>query len=99
MSGECDDCSWHTLECVCGLGCPCRQNDLFTHLNAVRRDSDAHPELSTQIRLNDVKWVNVRGREEHEAVIKDSGLCKELGLDQAYETFVYLKRWGSWLRQ
>jgi hypothetical protein len=43
------------------------------------------------------KIVNVRGREEHEAVIRDAELCKELGLDQFYEAMVYLKRWGGWL--
>lgn len=45
----------------------------------------------------DVKTINIRGRLEHEAVIKDAALCKELGLDQAYETMMYLKRWGCWL--
>ena len=49
--------------------------------------------------LPEVKYINVRGREEHEAVIRDAELCKELGLDQMYETMVYLKRWGSWLGQ
>jgi len=44
-----------------------------------------------------VRWVNVRGRKEHEALIKDATKCKELGLDQVYETIVYLKRWGNWL--
>ena len=44
-----------------------------------------------------IKWVNVRGREEHEAVIKDAALCKELGLDQVYEIVAYMKRWGTWL--
>ena len=47
--------------------------------------------------LPPIKWVNVRGREEHEAILKDEVWCKELGLDQAYEIMVYLKRWGSWL--
>jgi len=44
-----------------------------------------------------VKWINVRGRNEHEAIIKDARRCEELGLDQYYEITVYLKRWGSWL--
>jgi hypothetical protein len=43
------------------------------------------------------KIINVSGREEHEAIIRDSAKCKELGLDQIYETIVYLRRWGSWL--
>lgn len=46
---------------------------------------------------SETKWINVRGREEHESIIKDAALCKELGLDQIYEVMVYLKRWGSWL--
>lgn len=41
--------------------------------------------------------VNVNGREEHEAVIRDAAKCKELGIDQLYETMVYLNRWGGWL--
>ena len=45
------------------------------------------------------RTVDVRGREEHEAIIKDASKCKELGLDQVYETIVYLNRWGSWLGQ
>jgi hypothetical protein len=46
-----------------------------------------------------VKYINVRGREEHEAVIKDKALCQELGLDQIFEAMIYLKRWGSWLSE
>ena len=41
--------------------------------------------------------INVNGREEHEAIIKDALKCKELGIDQLYETMVYLNRWGGWL--
>lgn len=47
----------------------------------------------------ETKYINVRGREEHEAVIKDAALCEQLGLDQYYEAIVYLKRWGSWLKK
>ena len=43
--------------------------------------------------------INVNGRHEHEAILKDAAKCAELGLDQMYETIVYLKRWGSWLGQ
>ena len=42
-------------------------------------------------------WINVNGREEHEAILKNPAKCKELGLDIYYETMVYLKRWGGWL--
>ncbi len=41
--------------------------------------------------------IDVRGRREHEAFIKDSAKCKEHGIDQVYETIVYLNRWGGWL--
>lgn len=43
------------------------------------------------------RLIEVNGREEHEAIIKDSAKCAELGIDQAYEKVLYLKRWGSWL--
>jgi hypothetical protein len=45
----------------------------------------------------ETKYINVKGREEHEAILKDSKKCEELGLDQYYEIIVYLNRWGSWL--
>lgn len=48
--------------------------------------------------LPERKCVNIRGREEHEAIIKDGDWCSELGLDQIYETILYLKRWGEWLK-
>lgn len=41
--------------------------------------------------------VDVNGREEHEAILKDPKKCDELGLDMHYEIMVYLKRWGSFL--
>ncbi len=44
-----------------------------------------------------VLWVDVNGREEHEAIILDPEKCRELGLDQQYEIAIYLKRWGGWL--
>lgn len=44
-------------------------------------------------------WINVRGREEHEAILKDAAKCQELGLDQYFETMVYLRRWGGWLEE
>lgn len=93
MSGECDICTEHTLECICGTGCPCKQLDFFTHLNLVTKDYEHDASEITK----SVKYINIRGREEHEAIIKDSAWCQELGLDQHYEKNVYLKRWGSWL--
>lgn len=81
----------YTLENICSPGCPCHGKEHHTHLNLVRNP------LKENVDLPERKHINVRGREEHEAVIKDAAWCKELGLDQAYEIFAYLKRWGSWL--
>lgn len=47
--------------------------------------------------LPERRTVDVHGREEHEAILKDPKKCEELGLDIYYETLVYLKRWGGWL--
>jgi hypothetical protein len=44
------------------------------------------------------KVINVHGRVEHESIIRDSEKCAELGLDQYYETIVYFRRWGGWLK-
>lgn len=76
MSGECDNCHQHTLECAC--------RDSF---GGVDPPDDRPP----------IEYVNVNGRIEHESIIKNAMLCKELGLDQAYEIMVYLRRWGGWL--
>jgi len=43
------------------------------------------------------KTHNVNGRVEHEAILKSAYKCAELGVDQMYETLIYLKRWGGWL--
>ena len=44
-----------------------------------------------------VIWIQIKGRKEHESIVKDANKCNELGLDQVYETIVYLKKWGGWL--
>ena len=124
MSGECDDCGEHTLDCfcrcegdyvlarTCGSGCPCGVSEFNTHLNLVRRDMADEKKFSCLNKSTDPfsggidppahlperKQINVRGRAEHEAILKDAAWCKELGLDQIYETMVYLKRWGDWLQ-
>lgn len=108
MSGECDNCGKHTLECLCrdssgdyilvrtcGTGCPCRFKEHYTHLNLVRNDMEG---IDPSADLPERKTINVRGREEHEAIIRDAEWCRELGLDQVYETIVYLRRWGGWLQ-
>ena len=35
------------------------------------------------------KYINVKGRKEHEAILNDPKKCKELGLDILYENMVY----------
>ncbi len=42
--------------------------------------------------------INVRGREEHEAILRYTDKMKLLGLDPYYEIMVYLGRWGGWLK-
>jgi hypothetical protein len=42
-------------------------------------------------------WINVNGREQHEAMLRDPDKTLSLGLDLMFEKTVYLKRWGSWL--
>lgn len=97
MNRGCYECGKNILACICGSGCPCQQGELNTHLNVI--PNPKHEAEITTSEIREVKWVNVRGREEHEAVLKDKALCEELGLDQIYETIVYLKRWGSWLSE
>lgn len=47
--------------------------------------------------LPERRTINVHGREEHEAILRDPKKCEELGIDRVLETVIYLKRWGSWL--
>lgn len=68
----------------------------YKHLNA--KTISFEDSIDAPAQLPEIKCINVRGREEHEAVIKDAPLCEELGLDKMYEIMVYLKRWGAWLR-
>lgn len=109
---ECLSSGRYVLAHICGKGCPCQFKEYDTHLNLVRKDKEEgnrfkhlNPKLIGLVDGEDppaempkVKYINVRGREEHEAILKDPEWCRELGLDQAYEIIVYLKRWGSWLR-
>lgn len=48
--------------------------------------------------IPETKWINVNGREEHEALLKDPEKMRSLGLDPYFETMVYLKRWGGCLK-
>lgn len=45
------------------------------------------------------RQIDVHGREEHEAMLRDEKKMLELGLDPVYERIVYLKRWGGWLNE
>ena len=92
MSGECDACGEHALECTCRpISCPPENDPKYTGATlAMGIDPPAN--------LPARKQINVRGREEHESYLRDPAKCKELGLDQTYEILVYLKRWGGWLR-
>ena len=89
------DDAQYTLENICTPGCPCKDKEHYTHLNLVKKPTQ--PGISIPDKLPERKHINVRGRSEHEAIIKDAAWCKELGLDQSYEVMVYLKRWGGWL--
>jgi hypothetical protein len=46
-----------------------------------------------------VKYINVNGREEHEALLRDESKMLDLGLDPYFEIMVYLRRWGGWLNE
>ena len=51
-----------------------------------------------EVKLPTRKYINVIGREAHEALVKNNKKMLELGLDPYYETIVYLKKWGGWLQ-
>ena len=98
MSGECDKCGEHALECTCEALCRPQQNapkTRYSNLSGAMIALGIHLEPPGE--KIPVKYVNVRGRAEHEALLKDANKCKELRLDQMYEIMVYLKRWGNWL--
>lgn len=44
-----------------------------------------------------VTYIDVRGREEHEALLRDEQRMVSMGLDPYFERMVYLKRWGSYI--
>lgn len=105
MSGECNNCGEHCLDCKCDLTSKLQtclrrreynQYPRYTHLNPkIIPISDGITPPAQKI--PDRRTVDVCGRKEHEAILKSSERCKELGLDQYYEIMVYLKRWGNWL--
>jgi hypothetical protein len=83
MSSECDECGEHCLECRC------YSTDALIPLS---NDS-----INPPPEIPETKWINVRGREEHEAILRDIDKMWSLGLNPTYEKMVYLRRWGSWL--
>lgn len=109
MSGECEVCLKHTLDCTCkGDYRECDQymhqywskvmlDRKFTHLGEKFKPIDEFDEVDPPAQRLERMWINVKGREEHEAMLRDSDKMHGLGLDPAYEKMVYLKRWGSWL--
>lgn len=100
MSGECDKCGEHCLECTCESLRALQRNDPRNRYDDISGATIALGEhLDPPAQQLPVKYVNVNGRAEHEALIKDGKRCKELGLCQVYEILVYMKRWGSWLSQ
>ena len=98
MSGECDKCGEHALECTCESLCRRQENDRLRNYSVINASlkplSEGQDPPADEIPRT---WIDVHGREEHEALLKDYDKCKQLGIDQAYEIIVYLKRWGSWL--
>lgn len=60
-------------------------------------NDDIFSGIDPPAQLPEIKCINVNGREEHEAMLKDSEKMLSLGLDPYFETMVYLKRWGGWL--
>lgn len=115
MSGECDKCGEHCVDCKCKLTynpeplCRGQQNGQEDIQECpLSRFKKINPKI---VPLEDMggidppadyikrKLIDVKGREEHEALIKNASKCKELGLDQVYEAIVYLNRWGSWLNE
>lgn len=100
MSGECDKCGEHALECNCEPIYCCRYSGTEKRYDELPPTSVSFGNgIDPPSQLPLVNWVNVRGREQHESIINNAAKCKHLGLDQFYEIIVYLKRWGGWLSQ
>lgn len=69
----------------------------FIHLGARLKPIDEFGSIDPSAEKLEPKWINVAGREEHEAILKDPEKMVSLGLDPFYEIMVYLQRWGGWL--
>jgi hypothetical protein len=66
----------------------------FTYHNAILKPLDAEHAPAHEL---PVRYVDVNGREEHEAMLRDVPKMQSLGLDPLYERVIYLRRWGSWI--
>ena len=111
MSGECEFCGEHALDCTCeGDYRESYQHvnqywkkaviDMkFTHLNAKLKPLNEFEGFDPPAEKLKRRWIDVRGREEHEAMLKDEEKMLSLGLDPVYERIVYLKRWEGWLNE
>jgi hypothetical protein len=62
-------------------------------------EKDSFGGINPPAELPPTKYINVKGRQEYEALIKDANKCEELGLDQYYEIMVCLGTWGNWLEE
>lgn len=85
MSGECESCGNHTLECIC-------LSQYALKPLSRRQENGLNDGIDPPVEQIAIRYIDVNGREEHEALLKDYEKCKELGLDQVYEIFVYLNR-------
>ena|ERR1700752_3721811 len=109
MSGECEICGDHTLDCTCDgdfREAYQRMNQYwskaeidmrFSHLNAKIKPLD-DTAIDPPSEKPQTKWIDVKGRKEHEALLMDEEKMISLGLDPMYEKIVYLKRWEGWLK-
>jgi len=111
MSGERGICGEHTLDCTCEgdyresyqhmnqYWSQAMIDRKFTHLGARLKplDEDGFGGIDPPAEALPRKWIDVKGRVEHEALLKDPEKMASLGLDPFYEVMVYLSRWGGWL--
>jgi hypothetical protein len=112
MSGECEFCREHALDCTCEgdyresyqhmnqYWSKAKIDVKFTHLNSKLKPLvDEFGGVNPPSELPLIRQVNVNGREEHEELLRNEQKMLSLGLDPIYERIVYLKRWGGWLHE
>lgn len=107
MTGDCNSCGEHCLDCRCLLSNKIQAfyrqhsnvadqvyNDMNTKIIPIQDGVNMHQNKISQKKIN-----NFMSRESHEDLVKNTFKCKELGLDQHYEIMMYLKKWGNWLQK